>query len=93
MIYKLTEWQGGGGNWYCACLDKLGEGVGSGNYHTTAHALGMETPDLLLLLKEKYNANIGGSPQTPIISWEKQADMRKFKNWANAQFRMRQVNI
>lgn len=87
MVFKMSEWQGGGGKWYCACTDNLKND--SGVWYHPARILGITPAALIEMLVKMYNAEISYSEDFSFVCyrWEKQADMRKFKNKINAEAR------
>lgn len=86
-IYKLSEWQGSSGKWYCACVDNLGKN--SGAWYMDARACMEPLAAHLKDLIEVYGAEVTPFPDYSGYSfcWESQAKMRKYKNMVNAAAR------
>lgn len=87
MILKYDEWQDTNGKWHCGdcrALSKM-----SNAWWKPARLLNMELTDYIKMMKETYNANIKATKSFNVIlfSWDKQADMRKFKNFINRKAR------
>ena len=81
MVYKMTEWQGGSGIWYCNDVSDLKHGKGAWYY--AAAALNISPIDFVKLVIEKFNPDkVYWNEETGFFSygWTKQANMRKFKN-------------
>lgn len=94
MVYKMTEWQGGSGIWHCNDVSDLGHGKGAWYY--AAAALNISPVDFVKLVIEKFNADkIYWNEETGFFSygWTKQANMRKFKNWFNAESRKCNIQL
>jgi putative lipase involved disintegration of autophagic bodies len=93
-IYKLTEFQSPTGRWSVVCTDVLKE---KGNHwHYPAKALGISVESFINELQNKYKARIDLYSKEKCFvsySWEKQSDMRKFKNAVNAGARKRNFTI
>lgn len=88
MLYKMTEWQGGSGLWYCNDVTRLG--TGGGVWYEAASALNISPVDYVKILVERFHPDsIYWNQERNFLSfaWKKQADMRKFKNWVNAESR------
>lgn len=87
-LYKISEWQGGSGKWYCNDVTDLA-GV-SGKWWVPARMLGIPLTDYILLLKDQFNATIVEYYEPTdilIFHWEKQTDCHKYVLWINAQAR------
>lgn len=87
MVYKMEEWQGATGNWYCNCLSNIGGG--SALWYHPARILNMEPADFLLWLKDTYNPCFYYRDDGSFVGyyWESQAEMRKYKNLINKKAR------
>lgn len=86
-IYRMSEWAIGD-KWYCNDVEDLAKG--SGYWWIPCRILDMTPTDFILLLKETFHVdNITYNKEANILiySWNKQADMRKFKNWINQMAR------
>ena len=93
MIWKATEWETISG-WHCNCVDNLGKG--SGTWYIPARILGISPAAFITLLFDKfkpdhfyYNSETGFCNW----SWTKQTDMRRYKNWINAEARKKNFQI
>ena len=87
-IYKCSEWQSATGRWHCADVEDLANG--SAYWWIPCRILGISPEEFILLLKDKFNASdfyFDRKKNVLLYSWEKQSDMRKYKNWINAQAR------
>lgn len=87
-LYKMTEWQGASGLWYCNDVTELNNN--SSSWWIPARVLGITPAQLIKVLKEQYNATVRSYDEKTnhvVYSWVKQSDMRKFKNYVNAQAR------
>lgn len=81
-ILKLSEWQSGTGKWHCGDVEDLAHD--SGRWWYPCRLLGISPVEYILLLKDKYHAsNFSFRNDMLLFSWEKQQDMRKFKNDIN----------
>lgn len=89
-LFQLTEWQGSSGKWYCADKDNLTAQYPQ--WMVAVRMLGISPADYAKMLIEDYNATVTycESKNFFSVSWTKQVDMRKFKNFINA--RARQLN-
>lgn len=87
-IYHVSEWQSPTGRWHCNDVEDLGNG--SGYWWIPCRILGMAPTDFILMLKETFNASdFSYSVESNVLlySWEKQSDMRRYKNWINEMAR------
>ena len=78
------------GHWSCISIKDVGK-IGN-QWWTPARALGMELTDYIkMIIRDFHPDNISFStiPENGLLlfSWNKQEDMRKFKNWINKKFR------
>ena len=93
-IYQLSEFQSASGTWSVVCVDVLGK-KGT-HWYYPARALGISIESFINELQDKYKAKIDiYSKENCFVgySWEKQSDMRKFKNKVNACARKRNFTI
>lgn len=95
-ILRLEEFQGGGGEWYAAATAEIGK-IGN-KWYTLPYALKMTPFDFVKLLIEKFKPDrisLCDGPQGSVLvySWNKQSDMRLYKNWMNAQLRKQQFLV
>lgn len=90
MLYKSSEWESASG-WNCNCVDDLAGWAGL--WYTPARILNISPAAFVELLITQYNAKIYYNEKTCFVSyyWEKQDDMRKFKNFINRK--AREVNF
>lgn len=87
-ILKYTDWEGGSGKYYCNDILDLG-GLSS-KWWIPARMLNMSLTDYILMLKDKFNANIVTyceETDVLIYNWDKQNECHKFVLWLNAQAR------
>lgn len=93
-LLKYSEWQGSSGVWYCNDVEDLANG--SGRWWIPARMLGLSLDKYVeMLIKDFKVDSILYSQEKDVLiySWNKQADMRKFKNWLNAAARKAQFYI
>lgn len=93
-ILKYVEWQGLSGDWYCNDTTDL-NGIGS-LWNTPAIMLGISAYDFVKLLLEKFKPTkvvYDKEWNVLVYSWKSQADMRKYKNWINAEARKRNFYV
>lgn len=90
-LLKYSEWQDACGYWNCNDVSTL---VGaSSRWWTPARMLGIAPSEFVELLVTKFKPdNISYSYEYDVLcySWKSQAEMRKFKNWINAEARRHQ---
>lgn len=94
MLYKVEEWQGASGIWYCNCLQSLNTNASC--WYAPARVLGISPAEFIKLITEKYGADhIKYFPESGFFSygWTNQEKMRKFKNTLNAEARKRNFLI
>lgn len=94
MLYKVTEWQGMSGIWYCNCLDSLT--TKASHWYAPARVLGISPADFIKLIIETYGADqVKYYPENGFFSygWTSQAKMRVFKNFLNAEARKKNFQI
>ena len=85
-IYKAEEWQDASGIWHCTDPNLIARGD---QWLIPAKIINMPIADFLIFVKQEFNARIhiredGGFAY---FDWEKQSDMRKYKNWINDKSR------
>lgn len=93
-LLKYSEWQGGSGVWYCNDVEDLANG--SGRWWIPARMLGLSLDKYVeMLIKDFKVDSISYSQEEDVLIywWNKQADMRRFKNWLNAAARKAQFYI
>ena len=91
MVYKQTEWESPSG-WHCNCVDNLGGG--SGTWYYPARILGISPAEFVSFLMTNFKPDkFYYDPESCFCSWcwNKQADMRKYKNFINKK--AREVNF
>ena len=82
MLYQLKEWQDGSDKWHCEHTDSFPKGVQK--WVIPARLLGISADEYVKILIEQFSPNtIKFNGETLIFSWDKQSDMRKYKNWIN----------
>lgn len=87
-LLKYTEWDDGFGNWHCNDVSDLCSVRAL--WWTPARMLNISPAEYVQLLIDKFHPDkIKYFEDTNVLvySWRKQADMRIFKNWLNAQAR------
>lgn len=86
MLYKMTEWESCG-KWHCNCVDHLG--TNGGHWIHPARILGLTAADYVKFVIDNYNPIVYHNDDCSLVffSWEKQSDMRKFKNYINKKAR------
>lgn len=87
-VYKCSEWSNTNGRWFCGDVEDLAND--SNAWWIPCRILGIAPTDFILLLKDTFHAsnfsyNINAN--VLIFSWDKQSDMRKYKNWINDKAR------
>lgn len=94
-ILRLEEFECAG-EWHCAATKEIGK-IGN-KWYTLPFALKMSAYDFVELLITKFkpdNISLREGPLGSVLiySWNKQTDMRVFKNWINAQLRKVQFYV
>ena len=94
-ILRLEEFECAG-VWYCAAINELGK-IGN-KWYTLPFALQMTPYDYVKMLVEKFHPDSvhlldGPNGSVLVYWWRKQADMRVYKNWMNAQLRKYQFMV
>lgn len=98
-LYKISSFQSDSGKYHVICSDQIGK-VGNAWYFP-ARVLGISIPDFILLLKDKYNANLVGwtnsenssKPLFLYYNWTSQKDVHKFVLDVNKEARMKKFLI
>ena len=88
MLYRLEEWQGASGVWYCEHTSSFPANVEK--WVIPARVLNMSVDDFLRMLINDFKPDvITVKKDGSFVSWgwSKQSEMRKFKNWMNAKSR------
>lgn len=86
-LLKYTEWQGAN-SWYCNDVSDL-QSIGA-LWWAPARMLNIPPVEFVQLLISQFHPDFiqyNKECDVLIYSWRKQADMRIFKNWLNAQAR------
>ena len=85
-IYKAEEWQSASGRWHCTDPNLITRGD---QWLIPAKIINMPIADFLVFVKQEFNArvNIREDGGFAYFDWDKQADMRKYKNWINDKAR------
>jgi hypothetical protein len=93
-LLKFEEWQDGCGNWCCNDVSDLGHD--SGAWWHPCRLLKITPAEFVKLLVEVYHCSdihFTTSRNVLMYSWKDQSQMRKFKNWLNAQARKTQYFV
>lgn len=88
-LLRYEEWQSPSGAWYCNDTSEIGRSQ-AGLWWTPARMLGISLDEYVNMLITKFKvSSISYNEEKNVLvySWEKQSDMRKFKNWLNAEAR------
>ena len=83
-LYKVCEWQGGSGHWYVNDVTDLARP--SAKWWAPARMLNMSLTDYVIMLKDKFNATIGGyysSTDVLVFYWNNYNDAHKYVLWVN----------
>lgn len=83
-MYKVDEWRSSTGRWHCNDTKDLA-GV-SGKWWVPARILEMSLTDYILLLKEKFNADIESyyePTDTLLFSWKNYSDCHRYVLFIN----------
>ena len=94
MLYKLSEWQGASGLWYCNCIDSLT--TNAAKWYAPARVLGISPAELVKLVIGKFGADvISYNAESGFFhyAWTSQAKMRIYKNYINAEARKEKFQI
>lgn len=93
-LLRYSEWQSASGNWHCNDVEDLGHG--SGYWWHPARMLGMTPAAYVKMVIEDFKPDeIRHSQDCSYVgwSWQSQAQMKKFKNWINAEARKRNFMV
>lgn len=88
-LLRYEEWQSPSGAWYCNDTSEIGRSQ-AGLWWAPARLLDLSLDEYVNLLITKFkpdNIFYNQEKNVLIYSWKRQADMRKFKNWLNAEAR------
>ena len=94
MLYKLTEWQGASGLYYCSNIDDLGNN--SGAWWLMARILNKTPADFLQYLIEEYKPDvIKYNKDTNFLyyGWVKPENCHRLKLFINREARKRNFQI
>lgn len=94
MLYKLSEWQGASGLWYCNCIDSLA--TNAAKWYAPARVLGISPAEFVKLVIGKFGADVVSYSQESGFfhyAWTKQEKMRSFKNYINRVAREKNFQI
>ena len=87
-VFKMTEWQGSSGMWYCNDVSNLAGG--SGNWWNAARAWNLSPAAFIQKLIDDFHPDkISYSLDKHVLTycWKSQVSMRAFKNKTNAEAR------
>lgn len=92
-VYRAEEWQGACGNWYCN--DTSGLGRNTGAWYHPARILDMSPAEFIKWLVDNYHPHIYHNEDCSFVGWywDKQSDMRKYKNYINAKARAKNYQV
>lgn len=86
MLFKLTEWQGAGDRWHCAHTDSFPRNVQL--WVVPARILGLSADEFLQFVLDNYKPeHVTFTGNLLLFSWDKQSDMRAYKNFINKKAR------
>lgn len=94
MLYRLEEWQGASGVWYCEHTSSFPANVEK--WVVPARVLNMSVDDFLRMLIKDFKPDvITVKKDGSFVSWgwSKQSEMRKFKNFINSEARKKNFQI
>ena len=94
MIWKAEEWQNADEYWHCNCTSNLAQG--SAIWYHPARILGITPAAFIELLITKYKPDrFYYNKESCFCSWawKSQTQMRKYKNWINAEARKKNYQI
>ena len=84
VLYRLEEWQGSSGIWYCEHTSTFPENVTK--WVIPSRLLGMEPANFIIWLKDNYKPDVWSHNEDCSFvgwGWTSQAQMRKYKNAIN----------
>lgn len=87
-LYKVSEFQGGSGRWYCNDISELA-GVSS-EWWAPARLLNMNLDGYVATMVNKFNAKVHFNGTNAIFYWDKYSDCHKYVLWINKQSRQNQ---
>ena len=94
MLYRVEEWQGASGIWYCNCISALT--TNAAKWYAPARVLGISPAEFVKLVVEKYGADqvrYFADSGFFLYGWTSQEKMRVFKNALNAEARKKNFQI
>lgn len=94
MIYKLEEWQGSSGLWYCEHISSSPKGVMK--WVVPSRILGIPADEFIKWLIKEYKPDeIFHNEDCSFVgwAWKSQSAMRKYKNAMNALARKKNFQI
>lgn len=94
MLYRLEEWQGASGIWYCEHTSSFPANVEK--WVIPARVLNMSVDDFLRMLIKDFKPDIVTIKNDGSFvswGWSKQSEMRKFKNFINSEARKKNFQI
>ena len=86
MLYRCEEWESPTG-WHCNCVINLAGG--SSIWYLPARILNISPAAFVELMITEYNANAFIDKEKCLVffTWQKQSDMRRWKNFINKKAR------
>ena len=84
QLYKLDEWQGNSGYWFCECTSIASPNIVK--WVVPARLLNMDPADFLKWLIDEYKPDmVHYNKDCSFVcwGWENQTQMRKYKNMIN----------
>lgn len=93
-LYHCEEWRSASGIWYCEHTSSFPRNVQK--WVVPARILGLTPADFLKLLIEKFEPDqIFHNEDCSFVGWgwKSQNQMRKYKNWINAEARKKNFQI
>ena len=94
MLYRLEEWQGSSGLWYCEHISSYPKGVTK--WLVPSRMLGIPADKFITFLIEKYQPDvINHNEDCSYVgwAWKSQAKMRAYKNFINKIAREKNYQI
>lgn len=91
-IWKATEWEVCG-KWHCGDCSDLAHG--SNYWWHAPRLLGMPLDEYVTMLVQTFHAIVTYNAEKDVLcmSWNSQAEMRKYKNWINKKAREAKYQI
>ena len=89
-LYKQTEWKDSCDYWHCNDVEDLANG--SGYWWHPARMLGLTPAAYVKMVVENFKPDsVCHNEDCSFVgwSWKSQVQMRKYKNWVNAEARKR----